>query len=209
MNLLNLQEHSSYLIQSLQPNTTYMNRLQQTYTSQLVPQLQKDLSISNQMAVPAVKKIVINMGVSDPTEPRPRRQAIDNILEQFKIIGGLQPQITYAKKSIAGFKLRYGDPLGVMVTLRGQHMWEFLDKLIAIVLPRLKDFRGVPRKLDGQGNYNLGLEEQIVFPEINYDKIERIRGLQITIVTSTKNDNQAFRLLELLGMPFEKITQDS
>jgi len=182
-----------------------MNRLQQNYQQKIKQALIKEFKLENVNQAPAVKKVVINMGVTEPQEPRQRKPVIENILQQFEIMTGQNPQITYAKKSIAGFKLREGDPIGVMVTLRGQYMWEFLDKLMSITLPRVKDFRGVSRTaFDGQGNYNLGLEEQIVFPEIDYDKIERIRGLQITIVTSTKEDAQAFRLLEEMGMPFAK-----
>ncbi|MBT3249725.1 MAG: 50S ribosomal protein L5 [Candidatus Pacebacteria bacterium] len=182
-----------------------MNRLQEKYSKKIAPQLQKELKMSSLMAVPKVNKIVINMGVTQPTEPRARWQIMDNIIDQFKIITGQKPNVTLARKAIAGFTLREGDPVGAMVTLRGLQMWEFLDKLVSITLPRVKDFQGVSRKaFDGRGNYNLGLEEQIVFPEINYDLINQIRGLQVTIVTSTKNDQESFRLLELLGMPFEK-----
>ena len=182
-----------------------MNRLQEKYSKKIAPQLQKELKMSSLMAVPKVNKIVINMGVTQPPEPRARWQIMDNIIDQFKIITGQKPNVTLARKAIAGFTLREGDPVGAMVTLRGLQMWEFLDKLVSITLPRVKDFQGVSRKaFDGRGNYNLGLEEQIVFPEINYDLINQIRGLQVTIVTSTKNDQESFRLLELLGMPFEK-----
>ena len=145
------------------------------------------------------------MGVSDPQDPRARRQVIDNIVQQFALIAGQKPQVTLARKSIANFKLREGDPLGVMVTLRGKLMWEFFQKLVAVALPRVKDFRGVSRTaFDGQGNYSLGLEEQIIFPEIEYDKIERVRSFQVTFVTSLKSDDQALRMLELFGMPFVK-----
>jgi len=182
-----------------------MNRLQEKYQQEIVPQLMKELGYNNNFALPKIKKIVINMGVTDPQDPRARKKVMDNIVEQFRIITGQQPQVTLARKAVAGFKLRAGDPLGVMVTLRGLLMWQFLDKLISITLPRVKDFRGISRTaFDGQGNYSLGLEEQIVFPEINYDKIERIRGLQINIITSTKKDEETFKLLELLGMPFAK-----
>jgi large subunit ribosomal protein L5 len=182
-----------------------MNRLQEKYSKKIAPQLQKELKMSSLMAVPKVNKVVINMGVTQPTEPRARWQIMDNIVEQFKIITGQKPNVTLARKAIAGFTLREGDPVGAMVTLRGQQMWEFLDKLISITLPRVKDFQGVAKKaFDGHGNYNLGLEEQIVFPEINYDLINKVRGLQVTIVTSSNNDQESFRLLELLGMPFEK-----
>lgn len=179
--------------------------LKQKYTSEVIPALKKEFNYSNVLAVPRLQKIVVNMGVSDPADPRARKQAIENIVEQFRTITGQHPQVTKAKKSIAGFKLREGDPLGVMVTLRGRNMWEFLEKLIFIALPRVKDFRGVSRKaFDGHGNYSLGIEEQIVFPEVDYDKIDRIRSLQATLVTTAKTNEEAFKLLESLGMPFEK-----
>lgn len=182
-----------------------MNRLREKHQQQIVEQLVKEFNLPNKFAAPTVRKIVVNMGVSDPQEPRQREQALENIAQQFEQITGQKPQITRARKSIANFGVRQGDPLGLMVTLRGERMWQFLDKLISIVLPRVKDFRGVSRQaFDGHGNYSLGLEEQIVFPEISYDEIENVRGLQINIVTSAENDNQAFKLLELLGMPFEK-----
>ncbi len=182
-----------------------MNRLQEKYQQKILPQLKKELKFDSVMAVPKIKKVVINMGVTEPKEPRARWQVMDNIVEQFKVITGQKPNITLARKSIAGFTLREGDPVGAMSTLRGQRMWEFLDKLISITLPRVKDFQGVSRTaFDGQGNYSLGLEEQIVFPEIDYDSIDQIRGLQITIVTDATNDQESFRLLELLGMPFAK-----
>jgi large subunit ribosomal protein L5 len=184
-----------------------MNRLKKTYQETIVPQLQKELKIENVFAVPKLEKIVLNMGVSDsPGNPRNRMKVIENVIDQFKIMTGQKPQVTKAKQSIAGFKLREGEPLGVMVTLRGEKMWEFLDKLIATALPRVKDFRGTSRTaFDGNGNYNLGIDEQIVFPEIVYDSVESIRGLQITIVTSTKSNEQALVMLEALGMPFTRI----
>lgn len=182
-----------------------MNRLRQQYNQEIKQKLQKDLDIKNSFAVPNIKKIVLNMGIADfPQNPRQRTVIVDNVIEQFKIISGQAPQATKARKSIAGFKLREGDPLGVMVTLRGERMWTFLDKLISIGLPRVKDFRGLPTQLDGQGNYSLGLEEQIIFPEIDYDKISNVRGLQVTIVTSTQEDEHGFALLKELGMPFVK-----
>ena len=182
-----------------------MNRLKQKYQQEVKEKLQKELGITNSFAVPTIKKIVVNMGVTDPQDPKQRLTALQNIVDQFKVITGQKPQITTAKKAISGFKLRAGDPMGVMVTLRGEIMWEFLDKLISITLPRVKDFRGVSKTaFDGQGNYSLGLDEQIVFPEIEYDKIERIRGLQMVLVTSATTNEAAFKLLELLGMPFEK-----
>lgn len=183
-----------------------MNRLKQKYQTEVVPQLIKELAIENTFSVPKLEKVVLNMGVVDmPQNPRARMVIIENIVEQFKTITGQQPQITKAKKSIAGFKLREGEPLGVMVTLRGERMWEFVDKLISTALPRVRDFTGVSRTaFDGQGNYNLGISEQIVFPEIVFDSIESVRGLQITFVTSTKSNEQAFALFKALGMPFAK-----
>lgn len=182
-----------------------MNRLQKKYQHDVVPALRKEFKPESDLALPRLKKIVVNMGVSDPQEPRARKKVLENISEQFKIITGQKPQITLAKKSIANFKLREGDPLGLMVTLRHQNMWEFLDKLIATALPREKDFQGVSRTaFDGAGNYSLGISEQIVFPEIDYDKIERVRSMQVSIITTSKSDKQVYKLLELLGMPFAK-----
>ncbi len=182
-----------------------MNRLKEQYNQTVVPTMAKEFGITNTFRLPKIKKIVLNMGVSEPQDPRARKQVMENIVAQFKIITGQAPQITHAKQAISGFKLRAGDPLGVMVTLRGERMWQFLDKLITIVLPRVKDFRGVSRTaFDGQGNYSLGLHEQIVFSELSYDQIERIRGLQINIVTQSGSDDQSRRMLELLGMPFTK-----
>ncbi len=182
-----------------------MNRLQQHYNDVVRPELQKKLDLKSVMAVPRLQKIVINTGITQPVDPRARKEVLNSVLEQFKVISGQQPQITRARKAIANFKLRQGDPMGVMVTLRGQYMWEFLDKLISVALPRVKDFQGISNTaFDGQGNYNLGLEEQIIFPEIEYDKIDAIRSLQVTLVTSTKNNEHAHELLVLLGMPFAK-----
>ena len=182
-----------------------MSDLKTTYQQEIVPQLEKEFGINNVFAVPKLEKIVLNIGVTDPQDPRQRKPVIENIVTQFETISGQKPQVTLAKKSIAGFKLREGDPMGVMVTLRGKRMWDFLTKLIGIALPRVKDFRGVSRvAFDGQGNYSLGIEEQIIFPEINYDSIESVRSLQVNFVTSADTNEQAYRLLELLGMPFEK-----
>lgn len=179
-----------------------MNRLKQKYQEQVAPALKKEFAIDNVFAVPKITKIVVNMGITDQQS---RDAIITNVVEQFKVITGMKPNITRAKKAIATFKSRVGDPLGVMVTLRGDYMWEFLDKLISLALPRVKDFQGVSRTaFDQKGNYNLGIEEQIIFPEINYDQIQGIRGLQVTVVTTGDDSKQTFRLLELLGMPFEK-----
>ena len=182
-----------------------MSDLKTTYQQTIMPQLKKEFGIKTVFAVPKLTKLVLNIGVTNPQDPRARKPIIENLVQQFEVISGQKPQVTLAKKSIAGFKLREGDPMGVMVTLRGQRMWDFLTKLISIALPRVKDFRGISRvAFDGQGNYSLGIEEQIIFPEISYDTIESVRSLQINFVTSADTNEKAFRLLELLGMPFEK-----
>lgn len=182
-----------------------MNRLKEKYQQEVLPALKKEFKHENVFSVAKIQKVVVNMGIAKPIEPKAREKVAENVVEQIKIITGQKPQITKAKKAIAAFKLREGDPLGVMVTLRGANMWEFLDKLVSITLPRVKDFKGISRTaLDGQGNYSLGLEEQIVFPEINYDQIESVRGLQVNIITSTKNDQETLSMLDLLGFPFEK-----
>lgn len=182
-----------------------MPTLKDTYTSKVVPTLKKEFNYPSTFAVPKLQKVIVNIGVADPQDPRQRKQVIENIVEQFRQITGQQPQITLARKSIAGFKLRDGDPLGVMVTLRGRKMWEFVEKLISVALPRVKDFRGVSRTaFDGKGNYSLGIEEQIIFPEVNYDQIENVRSLQATFVTTAETNDEAFKLLEELGMPFER-----
>ncbi len=179
-----------------------MNRLKQKYQQEVAPVLQKEFAHANTFSVPKIQKIVVNMGITDA---QGREAVVNNVVEQFKVITGMKPNITRARKAIAGFKSRVGDPLGVMVTLRGEYMWEFLDKLISLALPRVKDFQGVSRTaFDQNGNYNLGIEEQIVFPEINYDQIHSVRGLQVTVVTNTKKSEETFRLLELLGMPYAK-----
>lgn len=180
-----------------------MNRLKEKYQQVVAPALKKEFAIDNVFAVPKISKIVVNMGITDQQS---RDAIIKNVEEQFKVITGMKPNVTRAKKAIATFKSRVGDPLGVMVTLRGDYMWEFLDKLISLALPRVKDFQGVSRTaFDQKGNYNMGIEEQIIFPEINYDQIQGVRGLQVTIVTSGSDSQQTFRMLELLGMPFAKV----
>lgn len=181
-----------------------MNRLKTRYQTEIAPALQKELAVKSVFQVPSLKKVVVNFGVTQPADPRARAQALENVKAQVALITGQAPQITRAKKAIANFKLRQGDPMGVMVTLRGERMWDFVDKLISIVLPRVKDFRGVSTTaFDGNGNYSLGIEEQIIFPEINYDEIESIRPLQVNFVIGGEDKN-AYRLLELLGMPFSK-----
>jgi len=179
-----------------------MNRLKERYQTELVPALKENLSLTNIMQVPQIKKVVINIGMGEALDnPKSLDAAVGDLVQ----ITGQKPVVTKAKTSIANFKLREGRAIGVKVTLRGEHMWSFLDRLLNIVLPRVRDFRGVPRDaFDGRGNYTLGLREQLIFPEIEYDKIDKIRGMEITIVTSATNDEQAAHLLEMFGMPFRK-----
>jgi large subunit ribosomal protein L5 len=182
-----------------------MNRLHQQYTEKVSPAIQKQFGMTSVLAVPRLSKIVLNTGISQPQDPRARKEVVNNVAKQFELITGQKAQVTVARKAVSNFKLRQGDPLGVAVTLRGERMWEFLDKLISAALPRVKDFQGVPRTaFDGQGNYSLGIEEQIIFPEIQYDQIDAIRSLQIIFVTTTRKNDEAFALLEQLGMPFKK-----
>lgn len=184
-----------------------MNRLQQKYNQDILKTLKKELGIENSMAVPKLNKIVVNVGVTDDQH---RDKAVENVATQIATVTGQQPSIRRARKSIAGFKLRAGDAVGVSVTLRNERMYEFLDKLVSIVLPRVKDFQGLSNtSFDSQGNYNFGLTEQLLFPEINYDKIDKVRGLQITLVTSSDNDEHAKALLVHLGIPFAKPEQNN
>lgn len=184
-----------------------MNRLQEKYQKEVIPALQKELGRTNVLSLPRPVKVVVNVGVSKK-EGQDTSKALESMAAQLSTITGQKPKTTAAKKSIAGFKIRAGDAVGLCVTLRETNMWEFLDKLISIVLPRMKDFQGIPRKaFDKSGNYSLGFAEQIVFPEIEYDKIDKVRGLQVTIVSSGNNPQESFKMLELLGMPFEKENQ--
>lgn len=177
-------------------------RLLTKYQKKIIPALQKEWHLSNALAIPRIEKIVISAGITDEQH---RDQALKNMSEQMALFTGQKPIITKAKKSIAAFNLRAGDPVGIKVTLRRYRLYEFFDKLISIVLPRVKDFQGTRKDaFDGQGNYNFGLTEQIVFPEVDYDKIDKVRGLEITIVTTAAKDEQARKLLELFGFPFEK-----
>ncbi len=179
-----------------------MNRKQNQHTKEIIPILMKEFGFKNKLAVPKLEKIVINTGIS---QEQGQKEALKSMSDQFALITGQQPIITRAKQSIAGFKLREKDPIGIKVTLRGQKMYDFFDKLVSIALPRVKDFQGVKKNaFDGKGNYSFGLDEQLIFPEVNYDKIDKVRGLQITIVTTTNQNKPALRLLELLGIPFEK-----
>lgn len=178
-----------------------MNRLKERYLKEVVPSLMEKFNYKSVMAVPKIEKIVINMGVGDAVS---NPKALDAAVEELSLIAGQKPVVTRAKKSIAGFKLRAGMPIGAKVTLRGERMYEFLDKLVNIALPRVRDFRGVSNKsFDGRGNYTLGIREQLIFPEIDYDKVNRVRGMDIVIVTTAKTDEEARELLRELGMPFQ------
>lgn len=179
-----------------------MNRLKERYENEIVKSLMTKFNYSSVMQVPAMEKIVINIGVGDAVN---NSKLLDEAVEELTLISGQKPVITRAKKSIAGFKLREGMPIGCKVTLRGERMYEFLDKLISISLPRVRDFRGVPKNsFDGRGNYTLGVKEQLIFPEINFDKVNKIRGMDIVFVTTAKTDEEGHELLAQLGMPFHK-----
>jgi large subunit ribosomal protein L5 len=184
----------------LETTQSYVPRLKERYNDELRSQLQEQLQLSSIMQSPTVDKITLNMGVG---EGKTDAKQIDQALEELTIIAGQRAQVRRARKSIAQFKIREGMPIGVKVTLRGDRMWEFLDRLISIALPRIRDFRGLsPDSFDGRGNYSLGIREQISFPEIDYDSINQIRGLDVAITTTAKDDDQARALLTALGMPF-------
>jgi large subunit ribosomal protein L5 len=175
-------------------------RLKERYEKEVGPTLLKEFGYKNRMQLPTLHKIVLNVGLGEAIT---NAKAIDAAVNDLRIISGQQPVVTKAKKSIAQFKVRTGMPIGAMVTLRGERMWEFLDRLLSIALPRTRDFHGVsPRSFDGRGNYTLGLREQLLFPEIDYDKIDKIRGMEVSIVTTARTDEEGRRLLQLLGMPF-------
>lgn len=177
-------------------------RLKEKYTQEIVPSLVAKFNYSSVMQVPKVEKIIINMGVGEAVA---NSKALDTALEDLQLISGQKPVVTRAKKSIAGFKLREDMPIGAKVTLRGERMYHFLDKLMNVSLPRVRDFRGISSKaFDGRGNYTLGLKEQLIFPEIEYDKIDKVRGMDIVIVTSAKTDEESRELLTQMGMPFRK-----
>jgi large subunit ribosomal protein L5 len=179
-----------------------MARLRDKYREDVVQSMMSEFGYSNVMQVPKLQKIVLNIGLGEAVQ---NAKAIDAAVGDLTQIAGQKPVVTRAKKSIAAFKLRAGMPIGAMVTLRGERMYEFLDRLVAIALPRVRDFRGVsPNSFDGRGNYTLGVREQILFPEIDYDKIDKTRGLEMSIVTSARTDEEGRRLLALLGMPFAK-----
>lgn len=179
-----------------------MSVIQDKYTNEIKDELMKEFGYKSIMQVPKLDKIVINMGLGEAAS---NSKLINEAMEELKLISGQQPIATIAKKSIAGFKLREEQPIGVKVTLRGANMYNFLDKLISITLPRVRDFRGINNKsFDGRGNYTLGVKEQIIFPEIDFDKVNKIKGMDITFVTTAENNEEALKLLTLIGMPFAK-----
>jgi large subunit ribosomal protein L5 len=180
--------------------TTYVPRLKERYEDELKAQLKDELGLSTVMQVPRITKITLNMGVG---EGKTDAKALDSAIEELTTIAGQRAQLRRARTSIAGFKIRTGMPIGARVTLRGARMWEFLDRLVSIALPRIRDFRGLnPRSFDGRGNYSLGIREQIIFPEIDYDSIPAVRGLDVAITTTAENDEQGLALLRSLGLPF-------
>lgn len=175
-------------------------RLRERYELEIVPALMKEFRFDNVMRVPRVKKVVLNIGLGEATQ---NPKALESAEKDLATISGQHPVVTRSKRSIAAFKLRTGMPIGMMVTLRDRRMYEFLDRLVSVVLPRIRDFHGVaPTSFDGRGNYSLGFKDQLMFPEIDYDKVEKPRGFQITIVTTARSDEEGRRLLELMGMPF-------
>ena len=186
---------------------TYVPRLRQLYDAEIRPTLKEELGLSSVMQVPQVAKVTLNMGVGDA---KTDAKALDSAIEELTTIAGQRAQVRRARKSIAGFKIREGMPIGARVTLRGARMYEFLDRLVSIALPRIRDFRGLsPRSFDGRGNYSIGIREQIIFPEINYDDVNTIRGLDVTITTTAQTDEQAMALLRGLGLPFAQPEGDN
>jgi len=177
-----------------------MTRLRERYSKEVVPALKKEFGYTNVMAIPKIEKIVVNMGLGEATA---NAKIVDIGADEVARVTGQKPVVRRAKKSIAQFKVRQGMPIGTMVTLRGDRMWEFLDRLVSIALPRVRDFRGVsPKGFDGRGNYTLGLKDQLLFPEIDYMKVDKARGMNISVVTTAKTDEESRKLLQLLGMPF-------
>jgi large subunit ribosomal protein L5 len=177
-------------------------RLKERYRQEVIPALQKEFNYSNVMQVPALHKVVINIGMGEAIQ---NAKSMDNAVRDLTDITGQKPVVTRAKRSVAAFKLREGMQIGCMVTLRGERMYYFLDKLMNVALPRLRDFQGIsPDAFDGRGNYTLGIREQLVFPEIDYDKVDKVRGMEITVVTTARTDEEGRRLLQLLGMPFKR-----
>ena len=182
-----------------------MSRLRERYEKEAVPGLKKEFGYDNVMAIPKITKVVVNMGLGEATQ---NAKIVDTGADELGRITGQKPVITRAKKSIAQFKVRKGMPIGTMVTLRGERMWEFLDRLMNIALPRVRDFKGVsPRGFDGRGNYTLGLRDQLLFPEIDYMKVDKARGMNVSVVTTAKTDQEARKLLQFIGMPFRQSAQ--
>ena len=187
---------------AIEPRETNVSRLQEKYKSEVVVTLLQEFNYPSRMQVPGLVKITVNMGVGEASQ---NAKVLESAQAEMIRITGQKPMVTHAKKSIAAFKLREGMPVGVMATLRRKMMWEFLDRFISIALPQVRDFRGLPRRsFDGHGNYTVGLREQIIFPEISFDDIDQVRGMNVTIHTTAKTDEEAFRLLELIGMPFRR-----
>jgi large subunit ribosomal protein L5 len=179
-----------------------MNRLQERYQNEILKSLKQQLGLKNEMEIPRIEKIIVSVCTSEAVQ---NQKILPSVVDEITAITGQKAVVTKAKKAISNFKIRAGLPIGVRVTLRRHRMWSFLDRLTTLALPRVRDFRGLPSKgFDGRGNYNMGLKEQIVFPEINYDRVEKVRGMNITICTSARNDAQGRALLEALGMPFRK-----
>jgi large subunit ribosomal protein L5 len=185
-----------------QPRVPYTSRLQKRYADETVPKLRQEFGIENLMAVPKVEKVVLNIGLGEAIQ---NIKFLDDAVEEVTALAGQRPTVTRARKSIANFKLREGMAIGCRVTLRGERMWDFLDRLISVALPRVRDFRGVsPRGFDGRGNYTVGLRDQLLFPEIDYLKVDKARGMNISFVTTAKTNEEARRLLQLMGMPFRQ-----
>ena len=180
-------------------------QLKKEYKEQIAPALKKQFNYSSAMQIPVLKKIVVNMGLGDATQDK---KIIDVAINELTAITGQKAVATYSKKDIANFKLRKKMPIGVMVTLRREHMYEFLEKLVRVALPRIRDFKGIESRLDGRGNYTLGIQEQIIFPEINIDQIDRIQGMNITFVTTAKTDEEGYALLKAFGLPFKNAKND-
>jgi len=186
----------------MQGSNGYIPRPKQRYREEVVPALMREFGYRNVMQVPRIEKVCLNIGLGEAVQ---NPKAVEAASNDLALISGQRPVVTRARKSIANFKVRKGMPIGLMVTLRGDRMWEFLDRLMNAALPRIRDFQGVPPdSFDGRGNYSLGIREQVIFPEIDYDKIDRVRGLQVNIITTARTDEEGKRLLELLGMPFAR-----
>ena len=189
-------------LETARPKNNKMARLKDKYKNDIAPAIAKEFGIENPMAIPQIQKIVVNMGVGEAIS---NAKILDTAVEELRVITGQKPVVTKAKKSIASFKLRQGMNIGTMVTLRGERMYEFLDRLISVALPRVRDFRGISAKaFDGRGNYTLGISEQLIFPEIDFNKVDKTRGMNISIITTAKTDEQSRALLKAIGMPFRQ-----